>query len=65
MGLSFVGPMPVRQFFQTFLPTPLKFPKAEKDKLAGFEKMSTCGSGTQMYGEFVRLFFIALIVPNF
>ena len=63
MRPSFVGPMPVKQFFQTFLPTPLKFSKAEKDKLVGFENMSACGSETQMYDELVRFFSIALSVP--
>ena len=43
MRLSFVGPMPVKEFFQTFLPTPLLFPKAKKDKLMGFGKISASG----------------------
>jgi len=56
MRLSFVGPMPIKQFFQTFLPTPLTFPKAETDKLTGFEKISATGLENQMYDEFVRFF---------
>ena len=65
MRLFFVGPMPVKQFFQTFLPAPLKFSKAEKDKLAGFEKMSAAGPETQIHGEFVRFFSIILFVLGF
>ena len=53
MWSSFVGPMPVKQFFQTFLPTPVKFPKSERDGLAGFESMSAAGSENRMYDEFV------------
>jgi len=62
MRLSFVGPMPVKQFFQTFLPTPLTFPKAEKDKLTGFEKLSAAELGNQMYDKFVSFFSAVLFV---
>ena len=65
MRKSFIGPMPVKDFFQKFLPTPLKLSKAEKDKLVGFKKMSACRSEAKMYGKFVRFPFIALIVQNF
>ena len=54
MWSSFVGPMPVKQFFQTFLPTPIKIPKSEKDRWVGFEKVATVGLENQMYDEFVR-----------
>ena len=60
MRSSFVGPMPVKRFFQTFLPTPLKFSKSERDGLVGFESMSATGSENQMYDGFVRS---CLIVP--
>ena len=59
--MTFVGPMPVKKFFQKFLPTPLSFPKTEKEKLAGFEMMSAAGIENQMYDEFVRSF----SVPRF
>ena len=62
--MTFVGPMPVRQFFQKFLPTPLSFPKTEKEKLAGFETMSAAGIENQMYDEFVRSFSIPRFIRH-
>jgi len=58
MRLSFIGPMPVKQFFQEFLPTPPK-----KGKSTGFEKISIFGLENQMYNEFARPP-VALSVPN-
>lgn len=52
--LSFVGPIPVKQFFRKFLPTPLSFRKQKRDQLVGFETMSAAGPESQMYDEFVR-----------
>lgn len=54
MCKSFIGPMPVDEFFQAFLPTLPETSRAEKEKWAGFEGVSAAGLEKQMYGEFVR-----------
>lgn len=57
MTKHFVGPMPVGEFFEKFLPvhhTP------RRSKLAGFELMEGSHSEGEMYKAFVRLFFVVL-----
>ena len=54
MRLSFVGPMPVELFFETFLPISTKISNVKRNGLMGFEEMNSAGLENQMYDEFVR-----------
>ena len=54
MRKCFVGPMPVKEFLEKFLPvTP---PSVPKNKLQGFEAMTDSGVENQMYEQFVSSF---------
>ena len=54
MRKCFVGPMPVKEFLEKFLPvTP---PTTPKSKSSGFEAMPESGIEGQMYDEFVSSF---------
>ena len=60
--VQLVGPIPVQQFFQKFLPTSVSFPKTQRSKLAGFETISTAGLENQLHDEFVRTISILFFV---
>jgi len=54
MRKCFVGPMPVKDFFEDFLPVQL--PPSRQDRLLGFGVMTGLRLESQMYGAFVRSF---------
>ena len=62
MRECFVGPMPVKEFFENFLPVQL--PPARRRRLRGFEAMAGLESEIQMYNAFVRPFHAIFLVPN-
>ena len=53
MRKCFVGPMPVRDFLENFLPVQ---PPSRLDQLAGFGMMAGLMLGSQRYNAFVRSF---------
>ena len=62
MRHDFVGPMPVKLFFQKFLPAqPLS--KKDKASLPGFEDVAKRGKETVMYGKLVRRFPHSIYFP--
>jgi len=62
MRECFVGPMPVKEFFENFLPVQL--PPARRRRLQGFETMAGLEPEIQMYNTFVRPFHAIFLVPN-
>lgn len=66
MRKHFVGPMPVRQFLDEFLP--VQIPPERRDRLPSFEAMTGVRLESQMYNTFVRPFCrspgsVSLIIP--
>ena len=58
MRKCFVGPMPVREFFNEFLP--VQIPAATQGLLPGFGVMAGLRLESQMYNAFVRSFVVIL-----
>ena len=54
MRACFVGPMPVEEFLERFLPVPPS--SMPKDKPSGFETMAGVETESKMYDGFVSLF---------
>ena len=54
MRKCFVGPMPIKEFLDKFLP--VQIPVARQGKLPGFEVMAGLRLESQMYDTFVRSF---------
>lgn len=54
MRKHFVGPMPIRKFFDSFLPVQLSTKR--RKRLQSFEAMAELRLESEMYNEFVRPF---------
>ena len=61
MRKCFVGPMPVKDFLETFLPVQL--PSLRRGKLPEFTEMAGLRLESQMYSAFVRSFFAITPIP--
>ena len=65
MGKCFVGPMPIKEFLDKFLP--VQIPAGRRGQLPGFGVMGGLKLESQMYDTFVRSFsstsgFVSLII---